>query len=344
MLDRDKALNWWTGRISDAQIAEWTGMPSRAVTLVLNLPRMRAGVAGGGRGSRHSRRVHPKTRNAVAIVHALSEAGLAFELASNILEATPVLASGPTEVVDFSPIGSGVRSMIIVDPAGNWLPGDIVPDHVWERFVIPCRAIDNPSPGSGDISYVRYEAFQPDARGVMVVDRSAIDMPNLELVPLVDRPVYSGECDPTGFYLYDNFMPDASAAFDHHLLIVDGRWIFQKSPDPQPLQAMQQLWQGIGIKERGLEFRYSPFSVIEPDKKTVRVIGWGRDEDEQELARYHLQNPTTLLDVNMTLAVRKMKRRAYGLPVGRPEKPMAWAERVTMAQRYSPTKEGVTAQ
>ena len=163
-----------------------------------------------------------------------------------------------------------------------------------------------------------------------------MDMPSLELVPLADRPVYYGECDLTGFYLYENFMPDASAAFDHHIVIVDGRWIFEKSPDPRPLDAMQNLWKGIGVKERGLKFRYTSFSVIEADKKTVRVIGWGRDEPEQELAQYHLKNPTSILDVNTTLAVRKMKRRALGLPVGKPASPLSWTDRLKIAQRYSP--------
>lgn len=334
MLDRDKVINWWTGRISDPELAEWTGMAPRAVAIVLNLPHMRAGVTGGGRGSRHTRRVDPKTRNAVAIVHALSEAGLTLELATNIIGATPVIASTPTEVVDWRAPLAGIRSLMMVDPKGNWLPTDMVPWHVWERFVFPCYSADKANPGPGDILEVPFEQFTPNENGVMFVDRSAHGLPNLELKSLTDAPVYSGEIDPLGLYVYENYQAEALPRFDDHILIVNGRWVFIKSPEPSPMEAMQQFMAGTFKKGSEIEYDFDPVSVIEPDKKTVRVIGWGRDEEEQERARYHLKNFDSLLDVNITLAVRKMKRRAYGLPVGKPSSPIPWAERVKIAQRY----------
>ncbi|MBN9241917.1 MAG: hypothetical protein J0I98_03905 [Mesorhizobium sp.] len=334
MLDRDKVINWWTGRISDPELAEWTGMAPRAVAIVLNLPHMRAGVSGGGRGSRHTRRVDPKTRNAVAIVHALSEAGLTLELATNIIGATPVIAGTPTEVVDYRAPLAGVRSMMMVDPKGNWLPTDIVPWHVWERFVFPCYSIDNPKPRHGDILEVPFDQFTPNETGVMFVDRSGSDLPNLEIKSLTEAPVYSGEIDPLGLYTYENYQAETLPRFDEHILIVNGRWVFIKSPDPSPMHAMQNFMAGEFNKGKSIEYDFDPVSVIEPDKKTVRVIGWGRDEEEQERARYHLNNFDSLLDVNITLAVRKMKRRAYGLPVGKPSSPLPWMERVKIAQRY----------
>jgi len=91
VMDRQKALNWWTGRISDQELADWSGMARRAVGLVLNLPKLRDGVSGGGRGGRYSRRISPNARNAVAVIQAMSEAGLTFELAANIVSATPYL-------------------------------------------------------------------------------------------------------------------------------------------------------------------------------------------------------------------------------------------------------------
>lgn len=338
MLDRDKVLNWWTGRVSDADLGEWSGMAPRAVAIVLNLPHMRAGVAGGGRGSRHTRRVDPKTRNAVAIVHALSETGMALELAANIIAATPVIASMPTQVVDYSGPFAGFRSLRMVDPKGNWLPTDVVPWHVWEGFVFPCYSADKPNPGPSDIILqVPFEQFTPNESGIMSVDRSAHGSPNLELKSLTDSPVYSGEIDPIGLYLYEQDEAISIPHFDHHLLIVDGRWVFLKSPtDPSPLEAMHQLMAGQFNKGKPVNYVFNPLSMIESDKKTVRVIGRGRDEEEQERARYHLQNFDSLLDVNITLAVRKMKRRAYGLPVGKPVSPVSWADRVKMAQRYTP--------
>lgn len=336
MLDRDKVIDWWTGRISDPDLAEWTGMAPRAVAIVLNLPHMRAGVCGGGRGSRHTRRVDPKTRNAVAIVHALSEAGLTLELATNVIGATSVIASMPTEVVDWRAPLAGIRSMMMVDPKGNWLPTDMVPWHVWERFVFPCYSIDKPKPSPGDILEVPFEQFTPNENGVMFVDRSGSGLPNLEIKSLTDKPVYSGEIDPLRLYTFENYQAETLPRFDDHILIVNGRWVFIKSPDPSPIHAMQNFTPGDFNKGKPIEYNFDPVSVIEADKKTVRVIGWGRDEEEQERARYHLKNFDSLLDVNITLAVRKMKRRAYGLPVGKPLSPTPWAERVKIAQRYTP--------
>jgi len=338
VLDRDKVLNWWTGRVSDADLGEWTGMAPRAVAIVLNLPHMRAGVVGGGRGSRHTRRVDPKTRNAVAIVHALSETGMALELAANIIAATPVIASTPTQVVDWSAALAGVRSLPMVDPKGNWLPTDVVPWHVWEHFVFPCYSTDKPNPGPGDILQVPFQQFTPNESGIMSVDRSAHGLPNLELKSLTDSPVYAGEIDPLGLYTYENYQAEALPRFDDHILIVNGRWVFIKSPEPSPMEAMQQFMAGEFNKGKPIEFDFDPVSAIEADKKTVRVIGWGRDEEEQERARYHLKHFDSLLDVNITLAVRKMKRRAYGLPVGKPGSLVSWADRVKVAQRYTPPK------
>lgn len=334
MLDRDKVISWWTGRISDSELAEWTGMAPRAVAIVLNLPHMRAGITGGGRGSRHTRRVDPKTRNAVAIVQALSEAGLTLELSTNIIGATPVIASTPTEVVDWCEPFAGVRSLMMVDPKGNWLPTDVVPEHVWERFVFPCCSTDEANPGPVDIFEVPFEKFTPNENGIMIVDRSAHGLPNLELKSLTDRPVYSGEIDPLGLYLYENYQAETLPRFDEHILIVNGRWVFIKSPEPSPMHAMQQFMAGSFKKGSEIEYDFDPVSVIEADKKTVRVIGWGRDEKEQERAHDHLKNFDSLLDVNITLALRKMKRRAYGLPVGKPATPTPWAERLKIAQRY----------
>lgn len=335
MHDRDKVINWWVGRMSDQDLAEWTGMAPRAVGIVLNLPHMRAGISGGGRGSKNTRRIEAKTRNAVAIIHAMSEAGMTFELATNIIAATPVLASMPTQVIDWHPILSGIAPLMVADPAGSWLPTDKVPENIWGRFVYPCYSVDNPQPTAGDILEVPYGDFAPNTdRGTMLVDRSAFGMPNLELKPLTDKPVYAGEIDPLGLYTYENYRSEALPRFDDHVLVVNGHWVFIKSPDPRPMEAMQNVMAGEFNQSKPIKYDLDPVSVIESDKKTVRVIGWGRDEEEQERARYHLANFDSLLDVNMTLAVRKMKRRAYGLPVTPPASPVPWADRAKLAQRY----------
>ena len=304
MLERDKVLNWWTGRISDQEMGEWTGMAPRAVGLVLNMPFMRSGITGGGRGSRHSRRVTPQTRNAVAIVRAMSEAGLSLETATNIIGATPVIASLPTSVVDKEDLSRGVRPLALVDPKGGWLPTDVVPWHVWDRYVLLCHRVENLHPTEGEVLLMAPERFVPNERGTMVIERGP-EYGTIEIKPLTGQPVYAGEIDPLGLYLASNSRPDTLPWADHHLLIVNGRWVFEKSPfgESETKRGEPEGWD------------IEPISMIEPDRKTVRTIGWGRDDAEQERARYHLENFESLLDVNVTLAIRKMKRRAYGLRV-----------------------------
>ncbi|WP_354081464.1 hypothetical protein [Constrictibacter sp. MBR-5] len=306
MLDRDKVLNWWTGRISDAELAEWSGMAPRAVAIVLGLPSMRGHVTGGGRGSRHTRRIAKKAKGAVAIIHALSEAGLSLELASNIVDTTSVIASQVIEAVDYIPDFGGFRSLCLTEPDGRWLPTDVVHARLWGRFVIPCRRIDDPNPSPGSIIPIPEEEFSPNERGTMIIH-------SVELVPLTDKPVYAGEYDPIGLYERANSRPEAIPALDEHLLIVDGRWIFSRSPDPSPLETLYRIHNDGEVPKP--TFHLEPVSLIEPDKKTVRVIAWGRDPKAQDQARRRLENYESLLDVNLTLPVRRMKRRAYGLPV-----------------------------
>lgn len=320
MLDRKKVVNWWTGRISDQELAEWTGMAPRAVGIVLGLSWFSNLVTGRGRGSRHIRRLNPKARNAIGIIQSMTATGMTFELATNVIAATPFLASTMTPVIDFSPFPTSVRSLRVVDPEGGWLPTDIVPGHIWGRHVLQCRSVDNPNPSTGDIFNVLPEQFQPNTpQGTMMLDRSADGLPDLEVVPLTGNPVYQGEIDPIGFYA-DDYSSDVSAPqMDDHLLIVNGRWVFHKQPKPTPLEYMQgladRLVTGEKYQPENQQYHLDPISVIEDDRKTVRVIGRGRDEAEQDRARYYLKNFNSLLDVNMTLAVRRMKRRAYGLPV-----------------------------
>ena len=75
----------------------------------------------------------------------------------------------------------------------------------------------------------------------------------VEFKPLTDGPVYLGEIDPLGLYLYENYRPDVTPQFDDHLLIVDGRWIFHKGPNPHPADAIRQLLGGRFKKDRAAD-------------------------------------------------------------------------------------------
>lgn len=320
MLDRYRAANWWVGRITDPELGEWTGMAPRAVIIVLGLPYLRAGITGGGRGRRITRRLSAQTRNAVGIIQALNEAGATFELAANIIGATPFLASTITPIIDYTDNRAGVRSLMRVDANGPWLATDIVPAEVWERHVLPCRDVSNPNPGPGDILEMDPAMFVPNtARGTMILDRSGMGLRDLEVVPMTEGPVYRGEKDPLSFYAPGVDLPTAAAQFDDHLLIVNGRWVFHRTPNPSPVDNMDGFMSGY-IKDMRPEIsiEYELISRIEDDRKTVRPIGANEQETEQKKAEYYLRNADSLLDVNMTLAVRKMKRRALGLAVASP--------------------------
>lgn len=298
--------------MSDQDMAAWTGMAQRAVGLVLALPALRGGVHGGGRGARLTRRIDPKVRNAVAIVQALSESGIPFELAANVATAAPYMLSAVTQLIDFAPPLSSIVMLPVVDPDGGWLSTDLVPQDVWGRQVRPCRDVDNPDPSIGEVYLISADNFRLNTtHGTMVVNRRQFDLDDVELVPLTDGPVYAGEHDPLGFLVGSK--TETAPRLDEHLLIVDGKWIVHKSPDPSPLEAMQNWWAGKKPKEEPLTFDFDPIAVIENDRRTVRVIGWGRDEEEQDKARWALEHNAGLLDINMTFSVRRMKRRALGV-------------------------------
>jgi hypothetical protein len=260
-------------------------------------------------------------------------AGLNLELAVNILGAVPYLASAPDPVIDYRDTSKGLRSLLSVDPDGGWLPTDIVPWHVWERFVLPCREVDNPAPQLSELCYVDLNAFHPTVSETTITLKMWENDNEIEVTPFVSQPVYSGEIDPFGSYNYWNVYPLHAPDFNNHLLIVDGKWVFHKFPVPSPFQTMQEVLNAQ--KDRELRFHIEPVAVVGEDRKTVRAISRDKDDAEVNQALYCLRHFGSLLDVNMTLALRKMKRRALGLPVD--SVPTAtFAERHAIASRYTP--------
>ncbi len=322
MLDRQTVVNYWTGKISDKQLSDWTGMATRAVGLVLSMPALADTVSQRGRGTRHVRRISAKARNAVAVVHAISEAGPTFEQAVNILTVAPFLVAHVSETVDYvqsmPPYPMGVRMMIDVDPEGGWQPSDIVPAPIWEYTVRRCWDINNPSRAPGSMYRVPAILFEANDRGTMVVDRSSAGLPSLELAPIDAEPVYQGEPDPLGLFSEDMTGATALPQYDDHLLIVNGRWVFHKQPEPTPLELLQERWAWGGpesyLLRENQSYRIEPIAMRGEDGRSYRRFGTF-DDGARAAAEHALRNFDSLLDVNMTLAVRRMKRRAYGLPV-----------------------------
>jgi hypothetical protein len=267
-----KLINWWTGRFSDEEAGEWTGLAPRAVGLVLALPKIRMLVHGGGRGSKLRRRVHPTARNALAVIQAASEAGLSLELASNILNSAPVLACEPTRIVDYQALVGGIVMLDHENPRGGWFPGESIP-----------------------------------------------------------RDVFNGdELDPMGWFSSDT--EPADERVDSHVIIVDGRFVFESSVG-NSLSAFEAIATGSTLRDDWIKRDTRLVGEILPDKKSVKTR-WDRDFGDIDVAtRFSLKNFKSRIDINVTLAVRKMKRKAIGLPVETTETPVPWSERPGLAAR-----------
>lgn len=309
--DRFKVLAWWTGRISNADLAAWTGQTERDVRLILDTPYMRSQIKGGGRGSKNTRRITRQARNAVAIVAALRKAGFPIEVAANIFNAVPVLASFPTEAIDFSPNAlealpapyGSVSMLAIEDPDGGWLPTDIVPRHVFDLHRRPIAKADASNRiAIGDIGW------WPDW-----LEKEAGGIPD-GWIALGD-PIYRPEIDPLGIYEHGNARPDANDRLDDHFYIVNGRWIWARYSDPSPREYLLDIFQHTELRaERrfskdSFTYSFEPIAEIFPDNSVKSIR---RDADTEAIARRSWDQFHTRLDVNASLAIRDMKRVALG--------------------------------
>lgn len=312
--DQEKVLAWWTGRITNADLALWTGQSERDIRLILDTPFMRREIQGGGRGSKNTRRISRKARNAVAIVGALRKAGMSIDAACALLDALPVIADLPTESIDFSP-GSLESSPA---PYGNliclgqelpnkgWLMTDIVPGHVFNRH---CRPVVKKDVGLearlGTIAWWpdwMERAFTRDAPG--------------GFRPF-GLPIYRPEIDPFGIYEHGNTSPDSDDPYDYHFYVVDGRWVWIRFSDPAPREYALDAFQHFELhldrrfSKDDLKFHFDPAAEIDFTSKAVTPLHG--DEDLEKRAQASWTQPLSKLDINASLAVRQMKRVAYGL-------------------------------
>ncbi|PTR14972.1 hypothetical protein C8J28_115117 [Cereibacter azotoformans] len=275
---------------------------------------MRRGIMGGGRGSKTTRRLTRQARNAVAIVAALRKAGMTIELASSILEAVPVIASHPTEVVDFSPTALecnpapyGFMSMLMHDdPNGGWLPQDNVPWHIMHRYCRPIARIGKDIVSTGDIAWL--SQWKEDIIGGIPHGWRSLG-----------APVYRPEIDPIGRYDFGNDQPDNHEILDYHFHVVNGRWVFGRYIDiPEPREYALDIFQAaeLGLPQRfekgvAPRIHIDPLAKIHRDGKTVTYFCG--DDEEEAAARKEWRDYRSKLDINASLAVREMKRVAYGL-------------------------------
>lgn len=311
--DQSKVLAWWTGRITNAELAEWTGQTERDIRLILDTPYMRGQIQGGGRGSKNTRRISRQARNAVAIVAALRKGGLSIEAAANLLNAVPVLASFPTETIDFSPNFleafpspyGGIAMLAIEQPDGGWLPTDNVPRHVFDRRCRPIVKVDAPKEVSiGEIAWL--PVWQEEVIGGLPEGWRSFG-----------EPLYRPEIDPLGIYEFNNRSPDTHDAVDHHFYIVDGRWVWVRYHDPDPRQYAVDVFQWMELRQerrfdhKSISFDFEPIAELRQEDRTAKSIL--RDEEKEPEARRAWEQFQTKLDVNASLAIRQMKRVALGL-------------------------------
>ncbi len=227
-LDQKRQSEWFAGRLYDADMGEWVRMPEPTVLHLNKHPWMRAGITSGGKGKRFVRRVSRVTRNAIAVIQALSEVGCSLELAVNICVAMESILGDITKKIDTMHRDVGTVRLADVDPDGKWLDTDEAPAQIWNK------------------------------------EESSL------------WPKY--------------FVPDgAIETHDEHFIIVNARFVFHQKPKRKP----------------------KAFLIITDDRKSVRVP----NDLELKKAKYALSNFKTFSQVNISMAVRQMKRRAFGLTV-----------------------------
>lgn len=280
MIDRVKILLWWAGRLTDAEFAKAACMNVANVKWIFRHPIIQQGTTGGGRGKRRIRMLSPVIRNAIAIAETVRVTGMTMERAIKIVTSPLAYAERVNTTIDWVPD-----------------PNNIVDYH---GFDIPIELFEITH---GFNSLKLHEGLD----GVLM-----------------------RECDPLGFWDEDISLP-VSGELDERLFIYDGEILSEDGP-VDANSALLWLWRGrtssnwdkteviarakAAIRKRG----ETPVGRLKGDE----IILWfNRDYDKSiqtekpnnKKFEFLKKNFTTKLEINLTLPVRLMKRRFYGLKV-----------------------------
>ncbi|WP_068433291.1 hypothetical protein [Magnetospirillum sp. XM-1] len=275
MLDRARVLNWWIGRLTDAELAEYAGMTLRNAQIVLNVPVLKQEIIGGGRGSRATRRVPQRVRAAMASVQALHDAGMTLELAAKIVGTFGTLLDAINRTLDFDPYPALAVQLADLAPDDGFISVDLVPPHIARH----CFVTDD----------------QPDTGNALEPSRE------------------TGEYDPLGLLAPDS-RGDEGLPWDVHLEIIDGRWAFFRRSVPPGTTILASALKGIAFDTKALKYEFRYLGAISEDRKEVFVCD---DDDIVQRAEHHRDHFESRLVVNLSLAARRMKRRALGIPTPR---------------------------
>ena len=312
-IDKEGVFNWWTGRVSNRQLSEYTGMTERNVQYTLASDGIKNYIDGGGRGSKDRRRLGSPARNAVAIVNVLRWQGMTIETAASLLSAVPAIASFPAEIIDFCPNPLdwpfeeelGYVELSKVDPDGGWEPGEEVPSHIFNRHCYP-------------LIRKNYKS-EIDPADAVWLPKSIIDEYGIpQGLKLIGQDQYYPDIDPYGFYNpYDQRAFEAPS-IDTKFFIIDGKWVFFRYIENFGELAIyyDKIKTAMGMQEKSqfsnsdINYVYKAVACISKDGKVNPIC------DNSELRNTcpsNMQHFHTKLEVNASLAIRTMKRRAYGL-------------------------------
>lgn len=104
--------------------------------------------------------------------------------------------------------------------------------------------------------------------------------------------------------------------WDDRLEIINSRWVFHRSASPNGFEALQRIVNGECGVTLNTEYRHELIGEILDGRKSVRCLTHGdADEEKTKKGNYERLNFHSKLEINLSLPVRRMNRRALGLGV-----------------------------
>lgn len=294
MIDRDRIIRWWTGKLTDVEMSEASGMNLDTLRWLLKQPIVQLGVRGGGRGRRTTRRIHPRIRNAIAIAEAANRAGLPMELAVRLATQIPNRFS---DVVDWLP---GKTEAVVYD--SERLPlclFDVPPElqnpssneALEKARVRECDPLDFWSTASSEVTASPFDAHLVIYDGHVVAQYGPLSDAESAL-----RLLWQGRID-----LVEDlgFGPNPA------------EWVVPVD-DESPVGRLDQKEVVLWGYSQGF-VRIMSADGVEVELPGVR--GEILSEADKRMFERVRKNFTTRTDINLTLPVRLMKRKFYKLTV-----------------------------
>lgn len=280
-VDRDKVFRWWTGRLTDAELAAATGMNLETMRWLLARQPMQAGISGGGRGRRSTRVIAPAVCTALAVAEAVRRAGITKEVAAQVVTQVPGYAERVNATIDWVPDPTN-----LVQYRGLDIPLDL--------FDVKQELQDIPLEEALDRSLMR----ECDPLGFWDPDTSA------HVAGYLDEHLF----------IYDGSVVSNNGPKDARNALL-WSWRGRTSSKWSKEQVIASI--AAAAEQRGEHpvgrlngDGFILWTLLDPSKIDVRT-----EQPNEELFRFLRKNFKTRLEINATLPVRLMKRRFYGLKV-----------------------------